>query len=510
MRMLFNAGQVLSERARVSGPLEALVDAATGERCDFARLNRNANRLANALLARRLRPGDRVGCLMTNGPRYAEAYFACAKAGHLFVTLNWRLTAAELSWQLADSGATAVLYDAPQAELVEALRAGFPGVQWLPADAGPFAGEVGSATDAEPPIVAGGADPLYMMYTSGTTGRPKGAVMSHAANLAWLACTVLAKDVRAGDRQVVVAPMFHIGGLGMVMTAIYRGMSSVLLRAFDPGVMWDTIARERITVFFAVPSMLAAMHQHPSRGRLDHSSLRSILCGAAPVPVALLEAYLDMGIEVLQIYGATETHGGICVLDAQHARRKIGSTGLPYFGIDVRVVDVDGRPVPPGVPGEVVTRGPHLISGYWQQPEATRSAIRDGWFHTGDIAEVDDEGFIYIKDRSKDMIISGGENVYPAEVEDALGRHPCVREVGVIGQPSDRWGESACAVIVKSPDWQGDDAALEQELRALAQARLAKFKQPKAYVFVDALPRSPSGKVLKRVLRDEFPGPAPE
>jgi acyl-CoA synthetase (AMP-forming)/AMP-acid ligase II len=334
--------------------------------------------------------------------------------------------------------------------------------------------------------------------------------MSHRANLAWLACSTVTMDIRTGDRQVVVAPLFHIGGLGMIMKAVYRGMTSVLLRAFDPQVMWETIAREKVTVFLAVPAMLAAMYQHPSRERADWSSVRSIACGAAPVPVTLLEAYLALGIEILQIYGATETHGGICVISGEHARHKLGSTGLPYFGIDVRVVDLAGNPVPPGIAGEVITRGPHLISGYWNQPEATKSAIRDGWFHTGDIAEVDEDGFIYIKDRSKDMIISGGENVYPAEVEDVLSRHPHVREVGVIGQPSDRWGESACAVVVKSPAWAGDDAALEAELRALAQSRLARFKQPKTYAFVDVLPRNPSGKILKRVLRDEFPGPAPE
>jgi acyl-CoA synthetase (AMP-forming)/AMP-acid ligase II len=275
-------------------------------------------------------------------------------------------------------------------------------------------------------------------------------------------------------------------------------------------VMWDLIDAEKITGFFAVPAMLAFMYQHPKRTTAIRPALRWVLCGAAPVPVTLLEAYLDLGVEILQVYGLTETHGGICLMSPEHARSKVGSTGMPYFGIDVRVVDKAGNPVPPGLPGEVVTRGPHLISGYWNRPEATAESIREGWFHTGDIAEVDDEGFIYIKDRSKDMVISGGENVYPAEVEDVLSRHPGVREVGVIGQPCSRWGESVCAVVVRGDGWKGDDALLVDELRTLAQSRLARFKQPKAYVFMAALPRNPSGKILKRMLREQFPGPAPE
>jgi acyl-CoA synthetase (AMP-forming)/AMP-acid ligase II len=256
--------------------------------------------------------------------------------------------------------------------------------------------------------------------------------------------------------------------------------------------------------------MLAFMHQHPKRATAARPRLSWVVCGAAPVPVPLIEAWHAMGVQVRQVYGATETHGGICLLMAEHASAKVGSTGLPYYGIDVRVVDLAGEPVPPGVPGEVVTRGPHLFSGYWNRPDATRDSVRDGWFHTGDIAEVDADGFVYIKDRSKDMIISGGENVYPAEVESVLSAHPGVSEVGVIGQPSVKWGECTCAIVVRGNGWAGDDDMLVAELRALAQSRLAKFKQPKAYMIVDALPRNPSGKILKRVLRESFPGPAPE
>jgi acyl-CoA synthetase (AMP-forming)/AMP-acid ligase II len=508
--MFLNAGQTLTERAKISGRMEAMFDVATGERFTFRQLNDRTNQLANALLASGCRPGERVACLMSNQPRYAEAYFGCAKAGFVFVALNWRLTVPELSYQLLDSGASAVVYGADQRALVEPLQAEFPGIRWLAVDAGEFANLLAGAPATEPPVGATGEDPLFMMYTSGTTGRPKGALMSHRANLAWLASMLATADLRMDERQIIVAPMFHIAGLGMTMVAVYRGMTSVVVKAFDPAQMWDLVGSERITGFFAVPSMLAFMYQHPKRATAVHEHLRWVICGAAPVPVSLIEAYHSMGVQIRQVYGATETHGGICLLAPEDAARKIGSTGLPYYGIDVQVVDLAGNPVPPGIPGEVVTRGLHLISGYWNQPEATRAAIRDGWFHTGDIAEVDEEGYIYIKDRSKDMIISGGENVYPAEIESVLSSHPGVSEVGVIGQPSSKWGESVCAVVVRGDGWQGDDQVLEQELRTLAQSQLARFKQPKAYVFIAALPRNPSGKILKRILREQFPGPAPE
>jgi acyl-CoA synthetase (AMP-forming)/AMP-acid ligase II len=508
--MLKNSGQTLTERAKISGDREAIVDVATGARFTYRELNSRTNQLANTLLTSGIAPGERVACLMSNQPHFLEAYFACAKAGFVFVALNWRLSVPELSYQLLDSGATAVIYGADQAALVHPLQEQFPGVRWLLADTGEFADTVSRASTAEPPIGATDGDPLYMMYTSGTTGRPKGAVMSHGANLAWLASMLATSDLRLGERTVIVAPLFHIAGLGLAMSAVYRGMTCVLCKAFDPGLMWDVIESERITGFFAVPAMLAIMYQHPKRAQVARPDLRWVLCGAAPVPVNLIEAYLGMGIEVLQVYGLTETHGGICLISAEHAQHKVGSTGQPYYGIDVRVVDKAGEPVPPGMPGEVITRGPHLISGYWNLPDATRESIRDGWFYTGDIAEVDEDGFIYIKDRSKDMIISGGENVYPAEVEDVLGSHPGVREAGVIGQPSAKWGESVCAVIVRGDGWKGDDAVLADELRELAKTRLAKFKQPRVFEFIDALPRNPSGKILKRMLRDRFPGPAPD
>ena len=508
--MLLNSGQFLTERAKISAHMEAWVDLVSGERTTFREANARANRIAHALLAMGLAPGDRVAALMSNTPMHAESFFAAAKTGYVFVELNWRLTVPELAYQLMDSGASAVLYGGDQRQLVERLREQFQSVRWIDVDAPQTLERIATASPDEPPIGATREDPLWMMYTSGTTGRPKGALMSHRANIAWLNSMMATSDLHLGDRQIVVAPLFHIAGLDMTMVAVCRGMSSILMRAFDPGVMWDTIERERIDGFFAVPAILGAMWAHPKRQTARTERLRWVVCGAAPVPVTLIEAYATKGIEIHQVYGATETHGGICLIAPDYARHKVGSTGLPYFGIDVRVVDKTGADVAPGVPGEVITRGPHLITSYWNLPDATRDSIRDGWFYTGDIAEVDGDGFIYIKDRSKDMVISGGENVYPADVENVLLSHPGVREVAVIGQPSARWGESACAVIVMADGWQGTKAELTEGLRAHVNGRLARYKQPRAYEYIDALPLNPSGKVLKRVLRDRFPGPAPE
>ena len=508
--MLLNGGQVLTERAKISPRLEAWIDADSGERLSFAEANARANQVAHLLLGRGLAPGHRVGVLMGNTPLHAAAYFACAKAGFVFVALNWRLTVAELAYQLADSGASAVLYGADLAALADPLREQLPQLRWIDLGSRETHAAMAQAPTHEPPIGASLEDPLFMMYTSGTTGRPKGAVMSHRANIAWLYSMLATSDLRYADRQVTVVPLFHVAGLSLVMASATRGMTTVLMHQFDPGQMWDLVEREKITALAVVPAILNFMYVHPRRLTTDTSLLRWIACGAAPVPVSLIQAYAAMGIEVRQIYGLTETHSGICVINAEDARHKVGSTGLPYFGIDVRVVDKAGADVPPGTPGEVITRGPHLFSGYWNQPEATREAIRDGWFYTGDIAEVDADGFIYIKDRSKDMIISGGENVYPAEVEDALLAHAGVRDVGVIGQPSARWGECVCAVVVRDPAWTGSDAELVAALQQHVQDRLARYKQPRCYEFIDVLPRNPSGKILKRVLREQFPGPAPE
>jgi acyl-CoA synthetase (AMP-forming)/AMP-acid ligase II len=282
-------------------------------------------------------------------------------------------------------------------------------------------------------------------------------------------------------------------------------MTSILMRAFDPVRLYETIARERVTTLLAVPAMLNFMLQVPELGKYDCSSLRWIMSGAAPVPVTLIESYAKRGIEVHQVYGLTESCGPACLISPEEAIAKAGSTGKAFFHTEVRVVGDDGADVPPGGTGEVLVRGRHVMKGYWNRPDATAEAIRDGWLHTGDIATIDAEGFVYIADRKKDMIISGGENVYPAEIENVILAHPKVREVAVIGQASAKWGESPLAVVVKK-----DASLVEREVIEWTRGKLAGYKRPKAVRFVDEIPRNPAGKILKRILRERFPEPAAE
>jgi acyl-CoA synthetase (AMP-forming)/AMP-acid ligase II len=347
---------------------------------------------------------------------------------------------------------------------------------------------------------------LFIMYTSGTTGLPKGAVHTHGTMIAASITINLTSDMRHGDRYLQMLPLFHVGALTPATSAVHRGATLVLMRAFDPKRVFPLIEAERITTGLAVPAMLNFMLAAGDPGAHDLSGLRWLMSGAAPVPPALIERYAALGIEIHQVYGLTETCGPACLISPEEALAKIGSTGPAFFHTDVRVVDERGEDVAPGEIGEVIVRGAHIMKGYWNRPEATAETIRDGWLHTGDLASVDKEGFVFIQDRKKDMIISGGENVYPAEIEGVLARHPDVLEVAVIGMPSPRWGESAAAVVVPKPDSSLGAA----DLIAFCDGKLARYKIPRVVELVTEIPRNPTGKVLKRLLRERFPGPAPE
>jgi len=515
--MLINAGQLLTERAKVSPDLTAVVDSDNQESLTYTELNACTNRLAHALVTLGIRPGDRVGILMSNGVWYMRTYYAMAKIGAISVFLNWRLTPEELAFQIEDSGLRALMFSPDQIVLVKPLMTRFPHIELFQTE-----GEaIGSARilsavasampETEPMLGASGDEAQFLMYTSGTTGKPKGAVHTHNSTIAWSQCATATTEMRLGDRGLVLAPFFHIAGLSLLIGYVHRGVTSVIAKNFDAGNVWSLFEKERINHSFAVPVMLNLLYEHPKRLTSDHKLLRWLMVGAAPLPTSTIEDFAVSGIDLYQVYGSTETHGGICIIDPGHARSKAGSTGRPYFGLDVRVVDHQGCDVAPGVPGEVITRGPHLIKGYWNRPEDTANAFKDGWFALDDIAVVDADGFIYIKDRSKDVIISGGENIYPAEVEDALMRHPAVRDVAVIAQPCRRWGETPAAIIVADATRHTlSIEELRRELLELCVTRLARYKHPRVLEFVESLPRSSTGKVLKRLLRDRFPGPAKE
>ena len=510
-----NIGAVLTQRAYFSPHTDGYVDADSGVTHSFAQLNERCNRTAHLLAARGVKPGDRVGLLLMNSIEFVESFFAIAKLGAIVVPLNWRLVADELEYILKNSGTTHLLFDQDFNHLVTDLhrRGDRTDIRdWIQ-----VLGEGGSvlefaqsyqalhaqASHHEPALGGKDDDLLYIMYTSGTTGLPKGVVHTHTTCLYAMLTLSPCIDMRAKDRYLNLLPMFHVGALTPVTLCVYRGATSVVARAFDATAAWQVIERERISIMLAVPAMLNFMWQVPNFERFDYSALRWTLCGAAPVPVTLIEQYASKGVEVLQIYGLTETCGPACVIDSENAQKRAGSTGKAFFHTKVRVVNEAGKDCAPGEPGEVLVKGPHLMKEYWLKPEATAETIVDGWLHTGDVARLDEDGFVYIMDRTKDMVISGGENIYPAEIENVILANPKVADVAVIGQPSPRWGESPFAVVVAK-----DKSLTEQEVIDWCVGKLARFKLPKAAAFIDTIPRNPSGKVLKRLLREQFPGPA--
>jgi fatty-acyl-CoA synthase len=336
------------------------------------------------------------------------------------------------------------------------------------------------------------------MYTSGTTGRPKGAVLTHG-NMTWNAVNqFMGMDFSQDERTLALAPLFHIGGLnGTVNPALLRGGCAVVVRRFDPAETLAVIEEQRVNSFFAVPTMLDAMSRLPEFRTRDLSALRTIGAAGAPLPLSTLRTWLDRGVTMQQAYGMTEAAPGCTVLDSADAVRKVGSAGKPVFFTDLRVVRPDGTDVDVDEVGEVIVSGPNIMAGYWQDPERTAEVLVDGWYHTGDAGSLDDEGFLYIRDRYKDMIISGGENIYPAEIESALLELPGVVEAAVIGVPDPRWGEVGLAFLVTSPGADRDPEAIRTALRE----RLAGFKVPRLIEFADELPKTATGKIQKYVLR---------
>ena len=510
-----NIGLLLSKRAIINPDREAYVDGKTGFRVSFSELNARSNRVANALKELGVQPGDRVALALMNSIEFIEAFFAIAKIGGIIVPLNWRLVSNELEFILKDSGAKTIVFGEQFVGMIKDLhdRGEKTHVEnWIQVAANGGDTEFSqdydqfrdAADDIQPEILAKDDDLLFIMYTSGTTGLPKGVVHSHYTCM-WALITFGAScDLRDGDRYVVALPLFHVGSLVPLVLNIYYGVTSVVMKEFDPKRAWELIEEEKITNTLLVPSMLNFMTQVPDVRQYDYSHLRWVQSGAAPLPVNLIQQYADLNIDVHQIYGLTESCGPACVSTAEDALSKIGSAGKAFFHTSVKVVDELGNVCPPGEQGEVWMSGKHIMIEYWNKPDATRESItEDGWLKTGDVASVDEEGFIYIQDRIKDMIISGGENVYPAEIENVILAHPEVSEVAVIGQASEKWGESPFAVVVRKTEQLQEAGVL-----GFCDGKLARFKLPKAVTFIDVIPRNANGKVLKRELRVQFPGPA--
>ena len=470
-------GRWIRDRARTT-PARVAIDFC-GRETTYAELDERSDRVAAGLLAAGLVPGDRVATLTGTSPEHVVAFFACAKAGLGLVPLSWRLAAPEVAFQLDDARPAIFLVEAEHAELAEEALAAAAATPRRAAF-GELEAE-GGALDA--PVEDD--DTLLVVYTSGTTGRPKGARLTHA-NCFWTNLSFdLATGVRGEDVVLQVLPQFHCGGWNVQpLLAWWKGARVVLERSFDATRCLELIEHKRVTTMMGVPAIYQFMAEEPAFAEADLSSLRTAVVGGAPMPEALLERWQKRGVAIVQGYGLTEAAPNVLCLPPEDAARKAGWAGKPYPFVEVRLSPEN----------ELQVRGPNVFPGYWGNPEATAAAFEDGWLRTGDVADQDDEGNYRILGRLKDMYISGGENVYPAEVEGVLHEHPAVADAAVVGVPDERWGESGVAFVVTRAE------VTSEELRDWCTERLARYKVPREVRFLDELPRSAMSKVLKEEL----------
>ncbi len=478
-----------------------------GATITYGQLSDRVNRAAHALQDLGVRPGDRVAYLGPNHPAFLETLFAAGGVGAVFVPLNIRLAPAELSYMLADSGASVLVWAPELAESVAALDE-LPTVRHRIALDGNNSGEdsgyeelLSRATNAPLDIRVGLDDVCMIMYTSGTTGSPKGAMLTHG-NLTWNCYNLLIDlDLTTNEVALISAPMFHTAALNHTALPVFlKGGTNVLVSKFSPENSFDLIAEHAITLIFGVPAMFRQIAVSPRWPDADLTSLRILHCGGSPVPEVLIRRYQDRGLTFVQGYGMTEASPGTLMLRPQESVRKIGSAGTPNFFTDARVVRPDLTATDPGETGEIVVAGPNVMKGYWQRPADTEATLAGGWLHTGDAATVDEEGFVYIVDRIKDMIISGGENIYPAEIEKVLHEHPAVQDCAVVGVPDEQWGEVGRAVVVLRDGVTADP----QDILHFLDGKLARYKIPKSVVTVDALAHNASGKMRRNEIKQTY------
>jgi len=484
-----------------------------GHTTTWGELDQRVTALAGALSRRRVGFGDRVLILMLNRTEFIESFLAANKLGAIAVPVNFRMTPPEIAFLVGDCQARVVITEAVLAKVATAVRGIDPTLETVIVAGGGTDDEVIGYDDliAEPgaapqPVDVPNDSPALIMYTSGTTGRPKGAVLTHT-NLAGQAMTnlfTIGADINR-DIGFVGVPLFHIAGIGNTITPLQLGLPTVIypLGAFDPGALLDVLEAERVTSMFLVPAQWQAVVAE-QRANPRKLQLRVLSWGAAPASDALLRDMSETfpGTQIYAAFGQTEMSPVTCMLLAQDAIRKLGSVGKVIPTVAARVVDEDMNDVPVGQVGEIVYRAPTLMAGYWNNPRATAEAFAGGWFHSGDLVRQDEEGYVWVVDRKKDMIISGGENIYCAEVENALAGHPAIVEVAVIGRPDEKWGEIPVAVVALGAV-SGNSIDLG-DLDQFLTERLARYKHPKALEIVDALPRNPAGKVMKTELRARF------
>jgi fatty-acyl-CoA synthase len=491
----------LGKRARLTPDRIALIDKSNQSKTTFHQWNRRVNRTANFLKSLGVGKGDRVAVYASNRAEYLDLFWAAPKIGAMLQNLNWRLTVFELMGIVESGAPTIFIYSEDWRPQVEELKPSFTTIEHVVAMTTPGTGERDFAErDLMSPMLSNLPelaldDPWGIYYTGGTTGLPKGAVLTHG-NVTWNSVnTITSWGINSQHKAALQLPFFHIGGPNIFMAPlVHAGGTTVLCSGFDVDETFDLVEHAGITHYVAVPTMFQMLQEHPRWEDTDFSKLELVISGGAPCPLPVMQKFWERGVDFKMGYGLTEASGNNFWLPAELVQKKIGSVGYPIFHIDMKIINPDGSLCADNEEGELLIRGPHIVAGYWKNPEATAETIRDGWLHTGDIAKRDEDGCYSILGRSKEMFISGGENVYPAEIESILSGHPLILEAAVVGVPHETWGEVGKAYVVAADGYD------EDELRIFLAERLAKYKLPRSIVVLDALPLTAIGKIDKKLL----------